>query len=148
MGRDAYLETRVLTADPMELICLLYEHAGDAVAEARHFLKAGQIAARSQAISKAIGIIGELNASLNHSVGGTISANLAQLYGYMTARLTEANVRQDDRRLAEVESLLTTLADGWKQARTQLTAEAPVPVHAPVEAWQASGEAMAHMWNA
>ncbi len=113
MGREAYLESGVLTASPARLICILYERAVASVQEARRELKLGNIAARSKAICHAIDVVSELDASLDHDAGGQISASLAELYGYVRRRLTEGNMRQSDAPLAEVESLLTILAEGW-----------------------------------
>ena len=149
MWQQAYLETRILSADPMELVCLLYQHAIEAVRDARSHMRSGNIAKRSEAISKTIGIIGELNVSLDHSTGSVISGNLEQLYGYMTARLTEANVRKQEAPLAEVESLLTTLSAGWQQAREQQAPAARPPVEQGTKTWQESGnEQPAHAWSA
>ncbi len=147
--KEAYL-SNVVSADPVELVCLLYQHAEAAVQDARRHLKSGDIAARGQAISKAIGLIGELNASLNPEAGGEISANLERLYSYMMFRLTEANIRQQDAPLAEVESLLATLGQAWQEARTRQAAgtkeAAPVP---PAPVWQDPVvEPVAHGWSA
>ncbi len=60
-AQDAYLEQRVLSADPLELVRLLYQAAIAAVRDARRALSAGEIAARSRSISKACGIVLELN---------------------------------------------------------------------------------------
>lgn len=149
IGRAAYLETHVLSADPMELVCLLYQHAVDAVSDARRQLASGDIAARSMAISKTIGILGELSASLDREAGGTISGNLEQLYTYMTVRLTEANARQQEEPLAEVQSLLVTLGQAWQEAKAQQT---PVPAPAavpPAPTWQGTNlEPATHGWSA
>lgn len=118
MNSKAYLETRILSADPVELINIFYEYAILYVQEAREHLNHKDIAARSKAIVKAIRILGELEAALDHSVGGEISANLARLYVYMRGRLVAANVRQQDAPLAEVESLLKTLGEGWRGIST------------------------------
>jgi len=149
MPTTAYLEAHVLSADPLELICLLYQHASDQVRQARRYLGSGEIAARCQAISKAIAAVGELNRSLDHKAGGAISSNLEQLYCYMTRRLTEANMRRDDGALAEVESLLDTLAGAWKETRARQAASSQMPAAVPVEAWQGAGETgEAHAWSA
>ena len=145
MWKEAYL-ANVLSADPMELVCLLYQHAQDAVREARQHLANRDIAARGRAISKAVALIGELNSSLDHKVGGSISSNLKQLYEYMTLRLTEANIRQQEAPLIEVESLLATLSQAWQEARAR-EAKTPQPVAAPV--WQESSlEPATHGWSA
>lgn len=113
-GNSAYLESRILSADPVELIAILYEHAILSVQEAREHLAKKEIAKRARRISKAIAIVSELDASLDHSIGGEMSRNLARLYQYMRERLTAANIQQADAPLAEVETLLNTLAEGWE----------------------------------
>jgi len=145
----AYFETRVLSADPLELICLLYQHAIDAVRDARRYMASGEIAARAHAISKTIAILGELNGSLDHSAGGGISSNLEQLYNYMTIRLTEANLHKKEAPLAEVERLLATLAEAWKETRARQSASTQAAVTLPSTTWQESGDAcVGHGWSA
>jgi flagellar protein FliS len=113
--QDAYLESQVLTADPMELVRLLYRGARDATRSARAHLAAGRIAERSHQVSKAHSILTQLSASLDHLRGGTLSRNLAELYDYMQRCLLEANLRQKAGPLVEVETLLGTLLEGWEQ---------------------------------
>ena len=148
IGREAYLQTHVMSADPMELVCLLYQHAIEAVKDARRHLAAGDITGRAEAISQTIGILGELKSSLNREAGGTISRNLEQLYEYMMLRLTEANLRREDRLMGEVESLLSTLGQAWEQARAGKTAATP-QVLPPAPVWQETPmEPAAHGWSA
>ena len=149
MWKQAYLETRVLSADPLELICLLYQHAIEAVRDARAHMASGEIAPRSQAITKAIGILGELNLSLDHGAGGAISSNLEQLYNYMMVRLAEANMRKQEAPLREVETLLSTLAEAWKETRARQSESSQLAAKLPVEVWQESEDALvAHTWSA
>jgi len=114
-AHDAYLESRVLSATPLELVQLLYQGAIGAVQDARHHLADGKIAERSRAISKACGILIELTAALNHEAGGELAGRLAALYDYMQRRLLEANFQQSDPPLGEVLGLLTTLAEAWAE---------------------------------
>jgi len=142
MPRDPYLESRVLAADPVELIHLLYEHAAVQVKLARAALGEHNIAGRCQAISKALSVLGELEGSLDHSTGGSISQNLARLYQYMRKRLGEGNLRQDGEALAEVESLMQTLDEGWTAMQHATSVPAALPYsHAEVEI-------AAHSWSA
>lgn len=127
--QDAYLESKILSADPVELIRLLYQAAIEAVGHARRHLAEGDVAARSRQISKAHAILTELALSLDHEAGGSISRNLAELYDYMQRRLLDAHVRQADEPLAEVAGLLTTLLEGWNHCRLE-----PAPVGEPVQA--------------
>jgi flagellar protein FliS len=110
----AYLETRVLSADPVDLIVISYEFATLRVHEARSALAKKDIAARCRAISRTIAILGELESSLDYKLGGEIAYNLGRLYGYMREQLIRANLRQEDGPLAEVESLLGTLGEAWR----------------------------------
>jgi flagellar protein FliS len=116
-GHDAYLESRVLAADPVELVSLLYQACTQAVREARCYLAAGQIAERSREINKACAIVIELATSLDHERGGEISQRLALLYDYMERRLLQANMQQSDAPLADVLGLLTTLSEAWAGVR-------------------------------
>jgi flagellar protein FliS len=151
MWKDAYLESRVLSASPLELICMLYQCALDSVRDARRHLAAGDIAARSRSVCRALGAISELDGSLNHTEGGAISRNLGELYQYIRQRLTEANLRQNDAALAEVESLLTTLSEAWKAASVppaQARSTMPTGAEFPAAAWVQSGGGEAHAWCA
>jgi len=125
-GHDAYLESKVLSADPVELVNLLYQASIQAVRDARHFLAQGEIADRSRAINKACEILIELNSSLDRERGGEIVERLAPLYDYMLGRLLEANLQQSDAPLAEVQSLLATLSEAWAGVRPQAAPPAAV----------------------
>ncbi len=118
-ARDAYLESKVLAADPLELIRILYQAAIEAVANARRCLTEGDIPGRSREITRAHSILTELTLSLNHEAG-PIAGNLAELYDYMQRRLLEAHVTQTEGPLVEVSALLATLLEGWNQCRPEM----------------------------
>lgn len=110
---DAYLEGEILSADPVQLVRILYRAAIEATGQARQCLREGDITGRGRAIAKASAMLNELNLSLNHEAGGEVSRNLAELYDYLQRRLMTANFEQVDPPLIEVENLLFTLLDGW-----------------------------------
>src|SRR5690349_5455730 len=110
---DSYQEIEILTADPMKLIALLYRGALDSVRAAREHLRAGEIAERGRAVSKAAAILVELASSLDHDRGGDLSRRLAALYDYMQSRLNEGNFAQADAPFADVENVLSELLEGW-----------------------------------
>jgi flagellar secretion chaperone FliS len=142
MPIDPYLESRVLAADAVELIHILYEHALTQVKLARIALADHNIPARTQAISKVLAALGELEGSLDYSTGGSISHNLARLYQYMRKRLIEANLKRDAAALAEVESLMRTLDEGWT-AMQYATSVPPALLYS-----HAVADAAAHSWSA
>ena len=124
-AHETYLEGRIASADPLELVGLLYQGASGAVREARRHLSEGDISARSRAISKAHDILTELTVSLDHTSGADLSRRLEQLYCYMQRRLLEANFQQADEPLAEVLALLMTVGESWDELRLLAAAEKP-----------------------
>jgi flagellar secretion chaperone FliS len=129
-----YLESEVLTADPLKLVELLYRGAIDAIQIARTAVKNRDIKLRSRQIGKALAIVNELALSLDHSRAEHISRQLVELYDYMGRRLVEANIQQIEAPLAEVSGLLATLLEGWQ------TVERPIEQTPPANRYvQAAG---------
>jgi flagellar secretion chaperone FliS len=124
-AHDAYLEERILSADPLELVRVLYQAAGRSVRKARGHLAAGEIVERARAISQAYRVLSELHRSLDHERGGDLSRRLARMYAYIMRRLIEANRLQQDEPLAEVQALLATLAEAWEGLRPAPEPEIP-----------------------
>lgn len=119
-GTQAYaqigVESAVMSASPHQLIVLLFDGALSALVRARLFMQQGELAAKGEALSKAINIIDNgLKAGLDNDKGGEIAENLSSLYDYMIRRLMLANLRNDVTIIEEVEGLLTNIADAWKQ---------------------------------
>ncbi|MGB7803085.1 flagellar export chaperone FliS [Buttiauxella sp.] len=119
-GIQAYaqvsVESAVMSASPHQLVVLLFDGALSAMKKAVILIDQGDIPGKGQALSKAINIITNgLRAGLNHEVGGELSTNLDELYEYMTRRLLQANLHNDVSAINEVETLLTNIADAWKE---------------------------------
>jgi flagellar protein FliS len=112
---NSYQQERVEQASPLELTCLLYEGAIQAIEQAEIFLRRGEILARGRAITRAQGIVAELNSALDRSKGGELAARLGLLYDYALAKLVEAHTNQDGEALSEVRCLLKELHEGWVQ---------------------------------
>jgi len=112
-ANDSYQEAEILSADPLQLVRLLYRGALDEIVGARGCLAKRDIAGRARAINKAIRIVAELALSLNHEQGGSISRDLVELYDYIQRLLIDANCRQVDEPLAEAHKLMTTLQEAW-----------------------------------
>jgi flagellar protein FliS len=99
----------------MELVRMLVDAAVDSVRAARRHLADGKIAERSRAVNKTYAILAELYGALDRERGGELSERLSSLYAYMQRRLLDANFRQSDDGLAEVEQLLLPLQEAWQQ---------------------------------
>ena len=86
-------------------------------------MRAGQIENKGRAIGRAARIVEEgLRAALDMRDGGTLAADLHDLYGYLTLRLTQANARNDEALLEECQRLLTPLRDAWNDIAPQVAA--------------------------
>jgi flagellar protein FliS len=146
------LEARVFSATPLELVVMLYDGAIDAVRAARTHLAAGEIRARSRAVTKALKILIELSQSLNFEADRELSKRLAGVYGFMRSSLMEANFRQTDEGLATTERLLVSLREAWFQVSAQTPSVSAVSetVEAPNFPWAAIGESTlpSRCWSA
>lgn len=126
MYRSIGVNTGVDAADPHRLIAMLYEGFMDAVAQARGALKVGDIERKCRAISRASSIVDEgLRAVLNIEAGGELALQLNDLYAYVTLRLTQANLRNDEQALEECARLIQPLRDAWTAIAPQATTAAP-----------------------
>ncbi len=130
-GAGAYQQVRsrggVESADPHGLITLLMDGALERIVSARGHMQRGEIAAKGEAISRCIKIIGGLRDSLDRKVDPALVDRLDSLYEYMSRRLLQANVRNDTTLLDEVSNLLRQVRDSWVKA-------GPATVDAPQRA--------------
>jgi len=124
--RQAGVESKADTASAHELIIMLFDGALVSIASATHNMRAGNIAAKGESISKAIEIIENgLKASLDFRTGGEIAERLGALYEYMGNRLIHANLRNDKAALEEVSSLLRELKSAWEEISKDSDAVSP-----------------------
>ncbi|WP_339513073.1 flagellar export chaperone FliS [Pseudomonas sp. RL_15y_Pfl2_60] len=106
-------QVQAVDASPHRLIQMLMEGGLTRIAQARGAMERGQVALKGELIGKAIGIVGGLRDGLDLQQGGELAANLDSLYEYMSARLFEANVKNQAEPLEEVASLLRNIKSGW-----------------------------------
>ncbi|HEX7732316.1 MAG TPA: flagellar export chaperone FliS [Rhodanobacter sp.] len=117
MYQQTRAEGRVEGADPHQLIAMLLDGAIERITQARAYLRHDNVPAKGAAVTKAVAIVGELRASLNHEAGGTLSRRLDSLYDYINRRLLLAQLNNDDQALAECAALLEPVRDGWNGIR-------------------------------
>ena len=114
--RKIGVETQVDQANPHQLVGMLFEGLFLAIGAARAALQRGDISAKGRQIGIAVRILDEgLRGGLNLEQGGELAGNLHDLYQYCVMRLTQANLRNDDAALAEVQRLIEPVSNGWKQ---------------------------------
>jgi flagellar secretion chaperone FliS len=145
-GARAYqnvaVQTTVGTADPHRMILMLYDGALEAIRLSQAHMGTRRIAAKCEALGRAVRIVEEgLKASVDRTVGGQLPERLVALYDYITMRLLQANLRNDQKALQEACTLLGELRASWAQigstaaqagpAAPGRTPAAPAPVPAP-----------------
>jgi len=116
------IETSVHTADPHELVNLLFNGLLQSLGSAKAAVVRGDVGAKVREIGRAVRYLDEgLIASLNEGEGGDLAANLRALYDYSVLRLAQANMKNDAQIIEEVEKLIEPLAQSWKLIRAQAT---------------------------
>jgi flagellar secretion chaperone FliS len=121
---NTYRSTQTQTADPGELVVMLYKGAARFLASAVDAIGAKDLQTASNSFLRAQEIITELNDTLDLTRGGELAQNLARIYEYMNFRLVDANLRKDAEPAREVERLLRDLLPAWEQAARE-AASAP-----------------------
>jgi len=115
-GYEEYQVNQVETADPKELVIMLYEGAirflEEASANIEKFEKYDLVNAK---ILKAQDIITELMVSLDMEKGGEIADNLLSIYVYMKKELLDANMKKEKAPIDHVISMLKNLKSAWEQ---------------------------------
>jgi flagellar protein FliS len=111
---------QVADASPARLVQIVYEHILSNLATAqgcmgriRNNVPLNEVVNKCKAMSKAMQLIGHLDATLDMNQGGKISENLHNLYLYMLGQLTRANVNNDAAIVGEVANLVRTIKQGW-----------------------------------
>lgn len=126
-GANAYarvgVESGVMSADPHQLIVMLFDGAQAAIRAARIHMQAGNSAEKGRSISKSLDIVNNgLAAALDREQGGEIAEQLGALYRYIASLLLKANLRNDEASLDEAERLLEDIASAWREIGQQQSA--------------------------
>jgi flagellar secretion chaperone FliS len=110
------------SADPLELVVLLYEKALRSMAQAHLAIERNDIALRSRSIQSAVDCVAELVHSLDRSAQPELAGRLLELYVFTLDRLREANFQQSLVPLAEAERVFSTLGQAWRECHAKLQA--------------------------
>lgn len=125
---NQYQNNQVATASREQILIMLYDGAIRFVRQAIFAIEDGDRAQKIKSIDKAVAIIAEFRNTLDHQIGGEITANLDALYEYMLRELIKGNAASDIKPLRVVEDLLSGLRDTWKQAVDIARAESTGPL--------------------
>jgi flagellar protein FliS len=115
-----YMESRILSAHPVEVVHMLYQVAIDNLNAAIAHLKNEDRPARSYAVTRAEEAVHELVLALDHSVNAPYTHTLASLYGYVLQQIVNGNARQSEQPFWEALSILNTLSSAWAEVKAQV----------------------------
>jgi flagellar secretion chaperone FliS len=109
-------------ADPHQLIQLLFNALTQSLAAAHGAMERGDLAAKGQAIGRAVRLLEEglkagLNTHTGQDSGDKLALQLRDLYDYAIMRLTYANLKNDIGMVREVRGLVDSIASSWQQIR-------------------------------
>ena len=111
-----YQRNAVMTASPEKLVVMLYDGAIKSLEKCRMALEDASQARSAEVgedMSRAIGIVGELRASLDHAAGGDIARDLDRLYEYTLDQLSQANLQRTPEGVQNALRVMRTLKEGW-----------------------------------
>lgn len=102
-------------ASPHQLIDAMMQTTLDRLSAARGHMERGEVGAKNEQMTKALGLIEGLQINLDREKGGDLANNLNDLYDYMSRRLLEANFADSLPKLDEVTGLMKELHSAWTQ---------------------------------
>lgn len=112
--QDTYLKQGILTANPAELVVMLYDGIKKNLLLAkRAMLKEASPSVTHEYMMKAQAIVGELINSLNMDV--EMSRNLLSIYDYMLYSMTVINTKKDPELVDPLVEIVQTLKDAWEE---------------------------------
>jgi flagellar protein FliS len=117
----------VAASDPHRLVVMLMDGALERISRARGCIENGALQEKNGLLSAAVAIIDELRVSLDLKGGGTIAANLEDLYDYMCRQLVKANLNNRLETLDEVSHLLAEIRSAWIALPAEARALRPNP---------------------
>ncbi len=116
---NRYRETAIKTANPLQLVVILYDGAIQTLQEARLHIQRKDIGSRARCLNRSVAIISELQASLSFDGSGNIAESLDRLYDFMKKGIFKANLEQRVEPLDEIIGLLENLRSAWKELANQ-----------------------------
>lgn len=118
-----YVESRILSAHPVEVVHLLYQVATDNLQTAIACLSSGDIFGRTRAVNKAQGAVYELMAALDPAASESMCRNLAELYDYVQREIIAGHTQRSHQAFENALGVLTTLSESWSGVRTSVTGD-------------------------
>ncbi len=108
-------EESLFHKSPQELTQLLYDALNRNLGRAIDAIADGRLTDANLFLQRCNDILHRLGVGINYGAG-IVADQLEHIYNYMADRLIEANLRKDVPIIEEVQSLLQTIADAWRES--------------------------------
>ena len=110
-------ESRAESADPVELVTMLYDELETAVGVLAAMVRQGQRVSATEPAHRARAILIGLDVGLDHENGGDVAEALARVYRSMRRKLDNAVAANDADELDELLKGIVTVSSAWRQLR-------------------------------
>ena len=165
LAHRSYLESRILSAQPVVIVEALYQIAIGALETALKHLKSGDAMARSAQVSRAQEAVNELILALDHTAGASFTQTLASLYVYVQEQILRGHTQKSEEAFRNAIKVLTPLLEGWSEVRRRETQDVPAeppileeppaeradapqsPVRPSLSAYQEESEQVSRDWS-
>ena len=118
---EVAVQSGIAASSPHKLIDMLFDGLIDSINKARGALSRGEIDEKGKALGKAARILEEgLKAGLNLEQGGELADNLRNVYDFCIVELTQANLKNDEKKLVDVLKIIEPIASAWKEIGPQV----------------------------
>ncbi|MDQ8045001.1 MAG: flagellar export chaperone FliS [Solirubrobacteraceae bacterium] len=116
---NAYRESAVLTASPVQLVVMLYDGANRFLMKAIALHEHGEPIRANEPTQRAVAIVEELLATIDIERGGEIAPRLQGIYVFCLKLMGEARYEQSPDKLRQVKDLLGELRESWATLAAQ-----------------------------
>jgi flagellar protein FliS len=115
-----YRRSAVAGASPVRLVILLYDQVIEDLRRALAAHERAQIEERTRQLNHAVLVIAHLEATLDKTAGGQVTANLERFYRQLRAGLIEAQASQSSAKIAQQISLLVLVRQAWDEVERRI----------------------------
>lgn len=110
-------ESRAAGADPVELVCMLYDELELSLGVMTAMIRRGQRISATDPATRARTILIGLDANLDHNAGGDVAMALSRVYRSMRRKLDEAVTENSEDILHELIDGVNSVSSAWRQLR-------------------------------
>lgn len=120
---NAYRRAHVESAPPSRLLDEMYTYLEGDLRAATECIEKKDIAGKARACDRALAILGDLEAALDHNAAPELCQNLASLYRFSSDRILDASLRLDPKPIAEAQKVLAPVIDAFRIAIAQANSQ-------------------------